>query len=224
MDTISVIIPAYNAEAFLSEAIDSVLSQKCNETLEVIVINDGSTDNTESVAKRYDSVKYLRQEQSGPGAARNAGLAVCSGQYIAFLDADDIWTEEKLSKQMTAIRTSPGMHAVFGHVTEFLDANAVQSTQRTPQVDQPAYLPGTALIEATFFREVGMFDTSLEVGEFIDWYSRAMEKGLKHVMLEDVLLKRRLHNSNLGLAKAEQTAEDYARLLVAHLNRRRKSN
>jgi glycosyltransferase involved in cell wall biosynthesis len=112
---VSVIIPAYNVESILSRAVESALTQD-PPPHEIIVINDGSTDNTASVAKRYgDRIRYIEQTNQGQGPARNAGLSVCSGEYIGFLDADDYWlpgfikaTTEFLEKNPAAIAVSTG--------------------------------------------------------------------------------------------------------------------
>lgn len=94
--TISVIVPAYNVESCLRQCLDSVLSQSLKAS-EVIVVNDGSTDRTEEMARSYgDQIVYVEQENRGQGAARNAGLAIAKGEYIAFLDADDYWLPDFL--------------------------------------------------------------------------------------------------------------------------------
>ena len=90
-NSVSVIIPAYNVEYSLNHCIESVLAQN-PKPKEIIVINDGSTDNTAKVAKSYrDKITYIEQENLGQGAARNAGLKIAKGEFIAFLDADDYW-------------------------------------------------------------------------------------------------------------------------------------
>ena len=98
--SVSVIIPVYNGGKFLAEAINSILSQK-HSPIEIIVIDDGSTDNTSEVAMSYGNrVHYVYQENKGAPAARNHGLRLASGNIIASLDADDIWAENKLKKQL----------------------------------------------------------------------------------------------------------------------------
>jgi glycosyltransferase involved in cell wall biosynthesis len=89
--SVTVIIPAYNSENSLGQAVESVLSQNCEST-EIIVVNDGSTDQTAEVTRSYkERIVYLEQSNAGQGAARNAGLKVATGEFIAFLDADDYW-------------------------------------------------------------------------------------------------------------------------------------
>ena len=100
MPKVSVIIPTYNRSKYVTKAIDSVLAQTYRD-FEIIVVDDGSTDNTKEVLKPYtDRIKYLYQENTGVSAARNAGIRAAGGQWIAFLDSDDEWLPEKLSIQM----------------------------------------------------------------------------------------------------------------------------
>src|ERR1700758_706720 len=96
---ISVIIPVYNAEKYLAEAIESVLAQTYRP-IEVIVVDDGSTDSSADIAKRFASVRYCFQSHSGLGATRNRGIDLSQGKFLAFLDADDLWVEDKLTHQM----------------------------------------------------------------------------------------------------------------------------
>jgi len=106
--SISVIIPTYNAERYLPDAIDSVLAQTCPAG-EIIVVDDGSSDGTPRVAERYGSrVRWLPQENQGSGAARNRGIEASRGELLAFLDADDLWVRDKLTWQVEALASSRG--------------------------------------------------------------------------------------------------------------------
>jgi glycosyltransferase involved in cell wall biosynthesis len=98
--TVSVVIPAYNAAAFVSRAIDSALAQTV-PPLEIIVVDDGSTDDTASVVAKYPSpVRLVRQENGGPAAARNHGVRDSAGEWIGWLDADDTWLPRKIERQL----------------------------------------------------------------------------------------------------------------------------
>jgi glycosyltransferase involved in cell wall biosynthesis len=113
---VSVVIPAYNAGAFISQTIESALRQTHTHR-EIIVVDDGSTDDTEEAIHPYQGrVRYIRQRNAGEGAARNAGLRVATGDYIAFLDADDLWLPEKLEVQLqvAARHTKSGLIACDG--------------------------------------------------------------------------------------------------------------
>ena len=111
---VSVILPVYNGERYLGEAIESILTQDYRP-IEVIVVNDGSTDNTETIAKQYDNdIIYVLQENSGPAAARNKGLRMASGGIIGFLDYDDLWSDNKLSLQLARLADDPSVEIVVG--------------------------------------------------------------------------------------------------------------
>ena len=107
--SISVVIPAYNAEKFINRAIDSVLAQTYQPD-EIIVVDDGSTDDTVSVVSKYGSqVKLIRQENAGASAARNSGINAATCQWIAFLDSDDEWLPEKLQLQIELLKRDPNL-------------------------------------------------------------------------------------------------------------------
>ncbi len=133
---VSVIIPAYNAEGFIAEALDSVFSQTYRP-LEIIVVDDGSTDKTAKIIKNYQSslsnktditskiiktdspeveLRYLYQKNSGPSKARNTGIKAAKGDYIAFLDADDLWIGDKLDKQMQLFKREQRIDVIFCNV------------------------------------------------------------------------------------------------------------
>jgi len=222
---ISVVIPVYNCEMFLAQSIDSILAQTYNP-IEIIVIDDGSTDGSGAVAKSFEDfqVKYFYQPNSGIGAARNMGIKISKGKFLAFLDADDLWMPDKLSFQVEPFLRD----MVFGHVLQFHDPGNNENSQalgKHGQKKYPGVLPGTMLIKRRSFLEVGMFDASYRVGEFIDWYSKALEIGLKEVILPDVVLKRRIHTTNIGIREREAQT-DYLRILKTKLERSRqgKSN
>src|SRR5262245_53826716 len=104
---VSVVIPAFDAEAFLAETVESVLRQTWRRR-EVIVVDDGSTDGTPGVVRRFgDAVRYLRQENRGGGAARNAGASAARGDLVSFLDHDDLWAPETLERQVDVLRRRP---------------------------------------------------------------------------------------------------------------------
>ena len=220
---VSVIIPVYNCEGYLSEAIESVLNQTY-DLIEVIVVDDGSTDASASIAKQFaPSVRYEYQPNSGLAAARNRGVDLAQGDFLAFLDSDDVWTLGKLKLQMAAFTDNPKIEAIFGHVQQFispeLDGN-VKKKIRCPSEAMPGFSASAMLIRRNSFMRIGLFDTQWKVGQFEDWYSKAIEKQLKVAMLPDLLVKRRLHQTNIGILERDSRA-DYCRILKAALDRRR---
>src|SRR5262249_23742907 len=113
MPEVSVVIPSYNSAKYLRDAVDSVLKQTFRD-FEVVVVDDGSTDDTQAVICRYvSSVRYIRQDNSGVADARNRGIEASRGHYIAFLDADDTWLKHKLEVQLTELKKKPGYRACY---------------------------------------------------------------------------------------------------------------
>ena len=109
---VSVLIPTYNCARFLSQAIDSVLAQTFQD-FEILVVDDGSTDDTAQVVARYPRVRYIRREHCGVSASRNAAVAAATGEIVVFLDADDFWLPEKLEKQVTYLDENPNCMLIF---------------------------------------------------------------------------------------------------------------
>jgi glycosyltransferase involved in cell wall biosynthesis len=224
--TISVIVPVFNGERYLREALDSVFAQ-AYDPLEVIVVDDGSTDGVAAlVAAEYPGVRYQYQDHAGLPTARNAGLAMCHGAYIGFLDADDVWANRKLIMQAELLQTQPELEAVFGHIRQFYTPEAEEAVRQANRFTQEV-LPGlhadTILIRAESIRRVGLFNPKVEMGEFLDWFARAQEAKLIYVMLPEVLAFRRVHAANMSIRRRNETGEGYARLLKAALDRRRKN-
>lgn len=220
---VSVMIPVYNGERYLAEAIESVLAQTYRP-IEIIVVDDGSTDSSADVAKRFAlPVRYCFQPHSGAGAARNRGTGLAQGSLFAFLDADDLWVEDKLMREMVAFDDDPELDMVFGHVEQFhspeLDEIERKKIRYAAKI-MSGYHAGSMLIRRDAFLRVGPFETKWKVGEFIDWYLRALEKGVKSMMLPEVVLKRRLHTANMGI-RERRSQTDYVRILKASIDRRR---
>lgn len=220
---VSVIIPVYNGERYLAEAIESVLAQDYSP-VEVIVVDDGSTDGSALVAKGFGPpVRYHFQPNDRVAAARNSGVALAGGDFLAFLDADDLWTADKLTRQMAAFNAGPDLDMVFGHAVQFHSPDLRESEKKRvhcPSQKMPGYIPGAMLVGRDAFSRAGRFDTSLKSGEFVDWYLRATEKGLKGVMLPEVVYRRRLHGRNRSILERESKAE-FVRIIKSSLDRRR---
>jgi glycosyltransferase involved in cell wall biosynthesis len=222
---VSVIIPVYNYERYLGEAIESALSQTYQH-LEVIVVDDGSTDRSAEVAKSFAGrgVRYCHQVNAGIGPARNQGVELAQGDFLAFLDADDRWPEEKTELQLRAFENDPALEMVFGQAVQLQNGpewEAGVNDRKLPAAGMvPGIIPGTLFIKREAFDRVGKFSAGLKVGEFIDWYARAVELQIRSLVLPDLLLWRRIHDSNTGV-RERQSRSDYARVLKAALDRKR---
>lgn len=219
---ISAIIPVYNGERHLSEAIESVLGQTLAPS-EIVVVDDGSDDATPAVARRYGSrVRFRRQRNQGAAAARNTGVGMAAGTFVAFLDADDLWMPEKLARQLRTFEAQPELDMVFCLIQEFVSVESqLTDSARQPEARQGAMLPSGLMIRRTSFERVGPFSTEFEVGEFIDWYARAMDAGLRMATVPEELVRRRIHGANQGIRKRHLYQREYLRVLKKTRDRRR---
>jgi glycosyltransferase involved in cell wall biosynthesis len=216
---ITVVIPAYNAAEFLREAIESVLAQTVSPR-EVIVVDDGSEDQTpEMTASFAPRVKYIRKQRGGPASARNVGISAARGEWIAFLDSDDLWKPNLLESLVrTASRTHAGL--VFCDSRQLIDGNANGPTRLEAYglksrlknlapngvlidpfrlfLEERCYIftPGV-LIRREALLDVGLFDEAFYCGEDLDLWLR-LSLRLRFAVTDEVLHLRRVHGKNTG--------------------------
>ena len=200
---VSVIIPVYNGERYLAEAIQSVLAQTLVPD-EIIVVDDGSTDATAQIVADLSvsasvPIRYIYQTNQGPAAARNHGLRLASGDIIAFQDADDVWVPEKLQWQLDLLCAEPPADIVVGLTQQFADATYPASGKLPPLLPGPYadYHLQNKLIRAHLFSRVGLLDEALTFGEDLDWMVRAIQSGAILRPQQEVVVYYRRHAHNL---------------------------
>ncbi|MDZ7957756.1 MAG: glycosyltransferase family A protein [Aulosira sp. DedQUE10] len=218
---ISVIIPVYNRDRYLAEAIESVFAQTY-PAIELIVVDDGSSDRSAEIAQSYPVI-YHYQTNGGISAARNAGIALATGEFLAFLDSDDIWVKDKLAKQMIAFDANPNLEAVFGYAQQFYSPEVNEDFRkqiRCPEEPIAAHTSPAMLIKRSALMRIGLFDTKLKIGIDVSWYISAIENQLQQVTLPDVIYCRRLHETNNGITERHNSHERL-HLLKAKLDRQR---
>jgi len=221
---ISVVIPVHNGEKYIAEAIESVLAQTFKPY--EIIVSDSSTDSTAAIVRSYPEVDYYYQPHIGISYALNAGLSHVRGNYIAFIDSDDLWVETKLEKQVQFLANNPDVEGVFAYHKRFYSKSRDHLTEAEREDMKrilPAYFKSTLLIRRDSFFKVGLFDTSINIGDFLDWYRRASDQGTKMDIIPGVLMFRRIHDSNSS-TKSIGEIKDYVKIMKASLDRRRKSN
>jgi glycosyltransferase involved in cell wall biosynthesis len=219
---VSAILPAYNRERYLGAALTSILQQDYRP-LEVIVVDDGSTDGTARVARSYPEVRYLYQPNQGAAAARNAGIAVSRGAFLAFLDSDDVWTPQKLSLQVGFLLENPQLGYCLGRMQILLEPGSPVTPQAKPEEitrTEIGALPSALVVRREIFDRVGGFDPRYRVGEDIDWFFRAKDTGIPFAILPEVLLHRRVHEASLT-GQVESGSSPVARITKASLDRLR---
>lgn len=200
---ISCIVPVFNGERYLAEALDSILAQTYRP-IEVIVVDDGSTDGTADLVARYgERVRYVRQTNRGAPTARNLGLAMATGAFVAFLDSDDLWHPEKLARQMARFEARPELDLCVSHLQRFW-ISQLETEKRSFEDHRyaevlPGYVTVTLLARRALFDSVGHFDTARRVGDPMDWFLRAAERGAVMELLPDLLVYTRMHENNLSV-------------------------
>jgi glycosyltransferase involved in cell wall biosynthesis len=216
-DSISVVIPVFNGERFLGEAIASVLAQT-RAASEVIVVDDGSTDGSAAVAEDFAEVRVIRTENRGPAAARNTGVEEASGELITFLDSDDVMKPDRLERQLAALAGDPSASFCLGR------GEMVMEPGVTPpgwfNVEQGAYMQMSLFTTREAFDRVGPFEEVLRVGEDTDWLFRAFEAGLRPVFVDEPVIVRRYHGGNLSYDVAVKRAAQL-RVLRRRVDRNR---
>jgi len=196
---ISVVIPAYNAERYLEEALQSILKQAYSP-LEIIVVNDGSTDTTAAILASYgEKVKVLTQENKGPAAARNAGIKEAHGPVIAFLDADDLWTDNHLASMIEYVAPGSPYDFVRGKSKYVRNLGTSEEEILDPIFMNP--LVSACLFRREVFEKVGLFDESMRQGEDFDWSLRLAESDCRGKHIDDATLLYRRHEHNLTNAR-----------------------
>ncbi len=222
---VSCIVPVYNGELYLREALDSILAQTYRP-LEIIVADDGSTDGTPDVVASYGrQVRYAWQPNTGPGASRNLGLSMAQGDFFAFLDADDLWNPEKLAHQMARFQARPELEMCVTHIQNFwipeLHEEAARFRGHRRAQALPGYVTTTLLARRTLFDKVGLFNPAFQHVHDSEWFVRVNEQGMVTELLPEVLAYRRLHHTNRTRGRAGASRDEYLQLLKNTLDRRR---
>ncbi len=219
---VSIIIPTYNYAKYVSEAIQSVLAQDYRP-IEILVVDDGSTDNTkeivEALARDNSEIRYLYQENQGTPAARNYAVSQSQGEYIALLDADDIWKPYKLTKQIEQLQQ--GAHAVTGLNEPFWSPEIpLEKRGRTMVVPPLLHSCSAFIIEKKAFERVGGFDGKFSNAEWVEWMSRAKSTGIEVAEIPEVLVQRRIHENNYSRGASSTLME----VLKARIESNRKKS
>ena len=212
-ETLSVIIPAYEAEKYIAQAVASVRAQNWAGQTQIIVIDDGSADNTAAAAEAL-GLQVIRKAQGGAASARNEGLRAATGALVLLLDADDVLAEGALDAMYAAMQE--GVDGVFAMAEDFISPELTDAQKAELKPRPAAYggvLPGCSLIRRSVFETIGLFDDTMKSGETVAWQLKLRDAGIKTVQIPYVTLKRRLHLTNTGRTQQKQEMANYAALL-----------
>ena len=199
----SVVVASYNGERFLAETLESVFAQDY-DPFEVVFVDDGSSDGTAEIARSFP-LRYLYQENRGLPAARNAGVALATGELVAFVDDDDLWPRTKLSVQANYLADHEDVGCVLGR-NEWIVEDGVEPPrlERDPIFHELGGIQlVTMMIRRRTFDEIGGFDASYRYAEDRDLFVRLREHGIEIAVLPDLVLYKRLHGSNMTMNRPE---------------------
>jgi glycosyltransferase involved in cell wall biosynthesis len=234
---VSAIIPTYNRMEAVRRAIESVLAQTYAE-IEIIVVDDGSMDETRDVAASYGhSIKYLYQRNQGPAVARNTGILAVKGQLLAFLDSDDLWAPDKVERQVDVFMKNPSCFiCATGHKVVDGDGNVINTTVlgsyelaliKKGELYKNFFATPTVMMRVECFLDVGFFDPHLHFAEDWDMWLRVMEKYYLQY-LDEALTTIVVHQESITRTAPIENMNDWKRVIQRHachagylLNRKR---
>jgi glycosyltransferase involved in cell wall biosynthesis len=226
--SVSVVIPVHNGANYVAEAIQSCVAQT-RAVQQIIVVDDGSTDATADVVTRFGNrVIFVRQQWAGCGAALNHGIAVSSGEMLAFLDHDDLWMPDKNRIQLQEFQERPMLEAAFGLVEQFITPELESSLKdkvRIPDEPQPAVQTSAMLVRREGLQRIGPFDERKDALAMQSWYACALRKSLRISMMPVIVSRRRIHKSNFSRLQRAELYQRYLELTreMANHNRRARS-
>jgi len=220
---VSVIIPVFNC-LYIGDAINSVMEQTY-PSLEIIVVDDGSTDMTPEILAEFENIKLLRTENRGVSAARNEGMKICNGDFISFIDADDLWFREKTADQVAFLLDNHEYDVVYGRFRNFFQEGA----EIPAWIDRAKFLGpstgklislGTLMIRQKALLRAGMFDETFKIGEDLDWFIRFSEGKIKVFFNDSTVMMRRLHGNNISF-RSDKSKRDLLKIFKASIDRKR---
>jgi len=229
LPSVSVVVPVKNGGQFLEESLRSVVLQD-HRPYEVLVVDDESTDETESIVRQFttEGVRFIANHPPlGIAGSLNLGIQLARGELMAFTSHDDIWVSHKLRRQAECLMAEPELDYCIGLVQAFLDRSITVPPAGFPSellgVDVPGYLIETLVARRRAFERAGYFDRSFRQAEDTEWYARARQLGLEMEMIDEVLVHKRLHGNSTtySVARARQWRREILRVVKQTLERRR---
>ena len=219
---VSVIVPVYNGGRYLRAALESVFAQTYRP-IEVIVVDDGSTDDSGTIAQSFPEVRYIHQTNQGVAAARNNGIEAARGEFFAFLDQDDLWTTDKLRVQVDYFLNHPDVGYTLTQQKFFLEPGAtVPAWFRKELFDSvhTGWVLGTMLVRRTAFEQIGNFATGYSAANDSDWFFRAKAAEIPMEILPELLLLKRIHEAN-DSGRAKDILSELRKVVKSSLDRQR---
>lgn len=220
---VSVIIPVHNGQEYLAAAVESIRKQNY-ELLEIIIIDDGSTDNTEKIARGLGpDIHFLFQQNAGPASARNTGIVASRGEIIAFLDSDDFWPPDRLTVAIRYLEQHPEVGYLLGKQMMFMERGcAVPPWMKAVWLSEPQDASNLGVLTArrVTLDRVGLFNSEYSSGEDTEWLLRANEAGVLMARLPEIVVHRRIHGRNLSVQMIQMRKENLMRITRESIHRK----
>lgn len=215
---VSIIIPVRNGANYLEEALKAVKSQ--NVDMEIIVVDDGSNDNTSKIAKDFGCIVSRHEISKGSVIAKNTGLSIAKGKYIMFHDHDEVMNDNVLLQMLRNICENEEIFAVMAKLKDFYSPELTGEERRKVAIKPDPYFglfSGAILMKKEIFNIIGSFDENRKSGEIIEWTNKMVKNNLKIKKIDIIAVNRRIHNSNFGRTNKENEYQDYATILRAKI-------
>jgi len=218
---IDIILPVYNCEKFIGEAIQSVLDQTF-QRFNLIIINDGSTDRSQKIINKYKEIDSrvisIKQKNRGHIPSLNTGLELSNSEYIAFIDADDLWEKTKLEKQYNLLSKTADVAVCFTLLREFDSLESYDVKYFARKNDMKGLSKICFLGARSLFDTYGKFDNEEKLPEFILWFGKLINDNVKYEVLNEVLAFRRIHDNNMT---QKMNRLDYLKTIKRHIDAKR---
>lgn len=219
---VSVIIPVYNGARHLRAALESVFAQTYRP-IDVIVVDDGSVDESGTIAQSFPEVHYIHQSNQGVAAARNRGIEAARGEFFAFLDQDDLWIPEKLAVQIQYLLNNPEVGYTLTQQQFFLEPGASLPAwfrKDLLSLVHPGWVLGTLVVRRATFEKVGDFAVGYSAANDSDWFFRAKSAEIPMVVVPELLLRKRIHETN-DSGRAKECLSELLKVVKVSLDRQR---
>lgn len=220
--TVSVVTVVKNGERYLSEAIESILRQTWKPD-QILVVDGHSTDGTAQIAQSYAEVCYLQQNGKGLAQARNTGIECATGEFIAFLDHDDYWSNNKLDIQMNGLISAPECSYSYANVQLFLQPGCKLRAGFHPDLLKQVQIgrtPSTLVARRSLFDQVGQFSAHFSIGCDVEWFARVKDFDVPTIFIPQVLLYKRVHDTNIS-SNTELNRAELFKVMKQSLDRQR---
>ncbi len=223
---VSVVMATLNAEKFISDALTSIFAQTYPR-IEIILIDGQSTDNTKNIVAQYPHIKFISQAGKGLFDAWNQGINMSKGEFVAILDSDDYWEPTTISNHLIALMQDDTKLGSIGHVQFFIEANQTPPPEFKLSLlaqSHLAYMPGCFVGRRAIFDKIGYYETDWKVASDIIWFAKVKELKEEIVLLDQVVLHKRVHNQNVSYTSVEEDVYGSELLKLLHEKIRQRNN